>query len=287
MKDLTPRFLKSVFHRGIETPDQIEALGLSVYASVPRSVQQIQIDKIIDAKKKSKQRTKIAETLLAEVNGADLAVEALRSLRTSLHFVMMEAKNNIIMITGLSAGIGKSFVSGNLAAVIAKSGQKVLIIDADLRKGGMARSLSQTNENGLSDYLVGKINIEQTIKSLKPENMDCIVKGKTAPNPSELLLHSRFKALLDWASKHYDIVIVDTPPVLAVTDAGIVGEHCGTNLLIAHFDKTTVKEIEILTQRLAQAGVEVKGTILNSIEKTASNYYSYGYYNYSYPSDKA
>lgn len=279
--------LKSAFHRGVETPDQIEALGLSVYASIPKSVQQQQINKFIDARKKSKQSTKISETLLSEVNAADLAVEALRSLRTSLHFVMMEAKNNIIMITGPSPSVGKSFISANLAAVIAKGGQKVLMIDADLRKGGMVRSLSQKNENGLSDYLVGNISIEQAVKNLSSENMDCIVKGKTAPNPSELLLHSRFKTLLDWASDNYDIVIVDTPPVLAVTDAGIVGQHCGTNLLIAHFDITTAKEIEISVQRLAQAGVEVKGTILNAIEKTASNYYSYGYYNYSYESDKA
>jgi tyrosine-protein kinase Etk/Wzc len=279
--------LKSAFHRGLESPDQIEALGLSVYASIPKSQQQGQIDKLIDAKKKSKQGTKISETLLSEVNAADLAVEALRSLRTSLHFAMMEAKNNIIMITGPAPAVGKSFVSGNLARVIAKAGQKVLVIDADLRKGGMARSLSQSNENGLSDYLVGKISIEETIKSVSLEKIDCILKGKTPPNPSELLLHPRFKTLLDWAAENYDIVIVDTPPVLAVTDAGIVGEHCGTTLLIAHFDKTAAKEIEISLQRLALAGVEVKGAILNAVEKTASSSYSYGYYHYNYASDKA
>jgi tyrosine-protein kinase Etk/Wzc len=287
MLSIAYMFLKLAFHRGIESPDQIEVLGLSVYASIPKSAGQEPIDKEIDAKKKIRQCTKISETLLGEVNAADLAIEALRSLRTSLHFVMMEAKNNIIMVTGPSGGIGKTFVSCNLAGVIAKAGQKILIIDADLRKGKMARSLSQTHENGLSDYLVGNISITQAIKSLTSDNMDFIAKGKTPPNPSELLLHPRFKLLLDWASEHYDIVIVDTPPVLAVTDAGIVGEHCGTNLLIAHFDKTTAKEIEISVQRLAQAGVEVKGTILNAVEKTASNYYSYGYYNYSYESEKA
>jgi len=279
--------LKAAFHRGIESPEQIEALGLSVYASIPKSLHQEQIDKLIDAKKKSKQGTKISETLLSEVNAADLAVEALRSLRTSLHFAMMEAKNNIIMITGPSPSIGKSFVSGNLAGVIAKAGQKVLIIDADLRKGRMDRSLSQTNETGLSDYLVGNISIAQTVKSLTSANMDFIDKGKIPPNPSELLLHPRFKALLEWAAENYDIVIVDTPPVLAVTDSGIVGEHCGTTLLIAHFGKTAAKEVEISVQRLAQAGVEVKGCILNAVEKTASSSYSYGYYQYSYASDKA
>jgi tyrosine-protein kinase Etk/Wzc len=124
-------------------------------------------------------------------------------------------------------------------------------------------------------------------KILSSEIINFITRGKTPPNPSELLLHSRFKALLDWASENYDMVIVDTPPVLAVTDSSIVGANCGTTLLIAHFNKTTAKEIEIAVQRLAQSGVEVKGTILNAVEKTASSSYSYGYYNYSYASDKA
>jgi tyrosine-protein kinase Etk/Wzc len=101
------------------------------------------------------------------------------------------------------------------------------------------------------------------------------------------LMHPRFQELLDWASDHYDIVIVDTPPILAVTDSGIVGEKCGTTLLIALYGQTALKEIEIAAQRLAQNGVNIKGVILNGMEKKASSAYSYGYYHYAYKSDKA
>jgi tyrosine-protein kinase Etk/Wzc len=119
----------------------------------------------------------------------------------------------------------------------------------------MERVLSQSGDDDLSDFLVGNISIAQSIKSLEVENIDFVARGKAPPNPSELLLHPRFKALLDWASANYDIVLIDTPPVLAVTDSGIVCEHCGTSLLIAHFGNTAAKEILISAQRLAQTGV--------------------------------
>ncbi|MDX2322634.1 MAG: polysaccharide biosynthesis tyrosine autokinase [Moritella sp.] len=279
--------VKSAFNRGVESPEQIEEIGLSVYATIPKSVQQLQINNKIKQNKKHNQKTQISQNLLAIANPADLSIEALRNLRTSLYFALMDAKNNIIMISGPSPDIGKSFIATNLAAVIAKADQKVLIIDADMRKGRMERMLSESHKNGLSDILLGDISVEEGIKTLSIKNVDFISRGKTLPNPSELLMHKRFKQLLDWASHNYDIVILDTPPLLAVTDSALVGKHCGTTLLIARFGKTAIKEIEITVKRFAQNGINVKGVILNAVEKTASGSYSYGYYNYSYEGDKA
>jgi len=278
--------VKSALNRGIESPEQIEEIGLSVYATVPKSVQQMHINKQIKQHRTHQQHSKNLKHLLAEVNPVDLSIEALRNLRTSLHFAIMEAKNNIVMIAGPSPSTGKSFIAANLAAVVAKAEQKVIIIDADMRRGRMEHQFSQSHKHGLSDILIGEISIEEGIKILEIENLDFISRGKTPPNPSELLMHQRFKKLLDWASNNYDIVIVDTPPVLAVTDSGIVGKHCGTTLFTVLFGKTAIKEIEIAAQRLAQNGVDVKGVILNAVEKTASSSYSYRYYNYSYNSDK-
>ncbi|QUM75964.1 polysaccharide biosynthesis tyrosine autokinase [Moritella sp. 24] len=276
----------SAFKRGVESPEQIEEIGLSVYATIPKSAQQIDINHKIEQNKKYNQKTQISQTLLAIANPADLSIEALRNLRSSLYFALMDATNNIIMISGPSPDIGKSFVATNLAAVISKVDQKVLIIDADMRRGRIERILSQPHKNGLSDILLGDISVEQGIKTLNIKNVDFISRGKTLPNPSELLMHQRFKQLLDWASDNYDIVIIDTPPLLAVTDSSIVGKHCGTTLLIAHFGKTSIKEIEVTVKRFAQNGINVKGVILNSVEKTASSSYSYGYYNYNYDIDK-
>ncbi|MCQ1060020.1 polysaccharide biosynthesis tyrosine autokinase [Photobacterium sp. ZSDE20] len=275
-------FLRAAFHRGVENPDEIEAIGLPVYASVPMSDWQIELEK----KHKGKKQLTVNDTLLAVSNPADLSIEALRSLRTSLHFAMMEAKNNILMISGPSPGIGKSFVSANMAAVVAKSGSKVLVIDADMRKGRMEKQMAVNPKPGLSDYLSGQTSIESLIKQPGVEGMDFIGRGDVPPNPSELLMHPRFKALMDWASENYDIVIIDTPPILAVTDPAIVGAHAGTTLLVGRFGQNAVKEIEVTKQRFEQSGIEVKGFILNAVVRKASSYYggNYGYYNYSYSS---
>ncbi|HAS6019513.1 TPA: polysaccharide biosynthesis tyrosine autokinase [Vibrio vulnificus] len=269
--------VKAALHRGVENPDEIEQIGLSVYASVPKSNLQLEL-----ANKLARKKRNTDLTLLAESNPADLSIEALRGLRTSLHFAMMEAKNNVLMISGPAPGIGKSFVSTNFAAVAAKTGQKVLLIDADMRKGYLQQCFGLNWENGLSDLLSGKITRDVAVQSTKVENLDIITRGQVPPNPSELLMHPRFKELVDWASENYDLVIIDTPPVLAVTDPSIVGALAGTTLMVARFGQNTVKEIDVARSRFEQAGIEVKGVILNAIEKKASSSYGYGYYNYSY-----
>ncbi len=273
--------VKAALHRGVENPDEIEQIGLSVYASVPKSNLQLEL-----ANKLARKKRNTDLTLLAESNPADLSIEALRGLRTSLHFAMMEAKNNVLMISGPAPGIGKSFVSTNFAAVAAKTGQKVLLIDADMRKGYLQQCFGLNWENGLSDLLSGKVTRDVAVQSAKVENLDIITRGQVPPNPSELLMHPRFKELVDWASEHYDLVIIDTPPVLAVTDPSIVGAIAGTTLMVARFGQNTVKEIDVARNRFEQAGIEVKGVILNAIEKKASSSYGYGYYNYSYGESK-
>ena len=277
--------VKAAFHRGIESPDQIEEIGLPVYAAVPKSDLQVELTNRFKSKK---QQTKGTQALLAESNPADLSVEALRGLRTSLHFAMLEAKNNILMISGPAPGIGKSFISTNFAAVAAKTGQKVLLIDADMRKGYLQQSFGVKWDNGLSDVLSSKQDFAQSIKATPVENLDILTRGQVPPNPSELLMHPRFAELMEWASKEYDLVIVDTPPVLAVTDPSIVGAFAGTTLMVARYAQNTVKEIEVARNRFEQSGIEVKGVIFNAIEKKASSSYGYGYgyYNYAYSSDK-
>ncbi|WP_234495006.1 polysaccharide biosynthesis tyrosine autokinase [Vibrio maritimus] len=273
--------VKAAFHQGVTSPEEIEALGVPVYTSVPKSEMQLSfagVGKTGLTRKKKNDST----GLLAKVNPADLSIEALRGLRTSLHFAMLEAKNNIVMISGPAPGVGKSFVATNFAAVAAVAGQKVLLIDADMRKGYLQRSFGLKWDGGLSDVLAGKHTIEQAVKSSGIDGLDVITRGMIPPNPSELLMHQRFRDLLDWASANYDLVLVDTPPVLAVTDPSIVGAQAGTTLMVARFGQNTAKEIEVANDRFKKAGIEVKGVILNAIEKKASN--SYGYYQYSYES---
>jgi tyrosine-protein kinase Etk/Wzc len=288
MISVTIVLIKAMMHKGIESPEELEQEGINVYASIPLSEWQQKIDResVLRTKRKSNVDS---VSLLATGNPADLAIEAVRSLRTSLHFAMLEAKNNVLMISGASPNIGKTFVSTNLAAVISQSNQKVLIIDADMRKGYSHKLLGTGWENGLSDILSLQTSVEKAVRSTTVEGMDFIPRGQIPPNPSELLMSSRFKDLIEWASKNYDIVLIDTPPILAVTDAAIIGHHAGTALMIARFATNTVKEIEVSIRRFEQNGVDIKGVILNAVEKRASSYYGgYGYYQYEYRSaDKA
>ena len=278
--------LRVFLRRGIESPEQLEEIGINVYASIPvsetfakRSVQPLR------GKKKTESEY---ESFLAVENPADLAIEAIRGLRTSLHFAMMEARNNVLMISGASPNAGKTFVSSNLAATIAQAGQKVLLIDMDMRKGYTHKLFKLNNDNGLSDILSGKTEVSKAIKSVPAAGFDYISRGLVPPNPAELLMHRRLGELITWASQKYDIVILDTPPILAVTDASIIGHYAGTTLLIARFEQNTTKEIEVGFKRFEQSGVMVKGCILNGVMKKASSYYGYGYnhYGYSYTDDK-
>lgn len=277
--------VKNMLHHGIESPDQLEEQGISVYASIPLSEWQQKKDiETILRNKKSNVRSK---TLLAVGNPADLAIEAVRSLRTSLHFAMLESKNNVLMICGASPNIGKTFVSINLAAVIAQAGQRVLVIDADMRKGYSHSLLNTGWQNGLSDILSQQVSKESSVRKTEVENLDFIPRGTIPPNPSELLMGVRFKELIEWAEKNYDIVMIDTPPILAVTDAAIIGHNVGTSLMIARFGVNTVKEMEVSIRRFNQNGIDIKGVILNAVEKRASSYYGdYGYYQYEYRSNE-
>ncbi|GKM25497.1 tyrosine protein kinase [Klebsiella pneumoniae] len=272
--------LKTFLRRGIESPEQLEEIGINVYASVP--VSETFSKTVTENIGWKKQKNLENYGFLAVDNPADLAIEAIRGLRTSLHFAMMEARNNVLMISGASPNAGKTFISSNLAAVISQSGKKVLLIDTDLRKGYLHRVFNVNNTAGLSDYLSGKLDVKTIISKSKDIGFDFISRGTTPPNPAELLMHPRFQDLVSWANENYDIVILDTPPILAVTDAAIIGNYAGTTLVVARFELNTAKEIAVSIKRFEQSGVHVKGCILNGIVKKASSYYGYGYSHYGY-----
>ncbi len=276
--------LRSLFNRGIESPTALEEAGLSVYASIPLSEWQKSRDNATVRNVKGARRNKQSQ-LLAVGNPTDLAIEAIRSLRTSLHFAMMQAPNNVLMLTGVSPSIGKTFVCANLAAVISQTNKRVLLIDCDMRKGYTHELLGTTNVNGLSDVLSGVGDVTRCAQKTSVPDFDLVPRGQVPPNPSELLMSDRFGELVKWASAHYDLVLIDTPPILAVTDAAIVGRHAGTTLMVARYAVNTLKEVETSVGRFEQNGIQVRGIILNSIFRRAAGYEDYGYYEYEYKSD--
>lgn len=276
---------RRALNRGVENPDDIEKLGLPVYASIPFS----SLQKVEDDKSTKGRGTRVTP-LLASSHPTDLAIEGLRSLRTSLHFAMLEAENNRLMISGPSPKVGKSFVSSNLAAVIAQSGQRVLLVDVDMRKGYIHKMFGFEVENGLSDLLAKRCDLATATHHTDVENLHVITRGQIPPNPSELLMNKNFTEFLEKVSANYDLVILDTPPFLAVTDAAIVGRQSGTNMIVTRFELNPAREIELTIRRFAQNGIDLKGAIFNGVEKRASakyGYGAYGYYNYEYKSDNS
>jgi tyrosine-protein kinase Etk/Wzc len=259
----------------VEDPETIEAqLGLPVYATVPHSKSELALDR----------RLKKGEgtgELLAVKFPEDDAVESLRSLRTTLHFALLDAQQNSLLITGSSPGLGKSFISKNLGAVLAQLGKRVVIIDADMRRGHINKEFGLPRAMGVSEFVTGQATLENIIKPTSVPNLYVVTTGQIPPNPSELLMHSRFEELLKQLSEQFDNLIVDAPPVLAVSDAAIIGRHVGATLMVARAGKHPIRELEQAVKRMNQAGVQVKGFVFNDLN-TDRQRYRYGYKGYVY-----
>ena len=262
--------MRNMLRTGIKDSGQIETeLDLPVYATVPRSpVQESRIN-ILKKKKHI--------PILAIKNSDDIAIESLRSMRTAIHFALNNARNNVIMISGPAPELGKSFVSTNLAVILAQSNKRVLLIDADLRRGYLHKYFHQDNQAGLAEYLNGQQPLDKIVKTTEVENLSVITRGKSPANPSELLSTERFKDLLEQLATQFDHIIVDTPAILAVTDGIIISQYAGVNLVIARYGKTQIKELELVVNRFEQASVKVTGIILNDIQRTAGSSYGYNY----------
>ncbi|OBL68975.1 tyrosine protein kinase [Acinetobacter baumannii] len=271
--------LRNMLRTGIKDSGQIEnEMDLPVYATVPRSPIQESRIKILKKKK--------SIPILAVKNSDDIAIESLRSIRTAIHFALANAKNNIIMIAGPSPEVGKSFISTNLATIFAQGNKRVLLIDADMRRGYMHKYFDVDVKPGLSELLSGQADLQKVLHKTQVANLDVITRGKSPTNPSEILSSNQFKELLEQLQSQYDHIIIDTPPVLAVTDGIIISQYTGVNLIVARYAKSQMKELELTVNRFEQAGVKVNGFILNDIQRASAGY-GYGYnYTFAYKAQK-
>ncbi len=265
--------MRNMLRSGIKDSNQIEnELDLPVYATVPHSPVQESRIKILKKKKNL--------PILAVKHNDDIAIESLRSIRTAIHFALVNAKNNIIVIAGPSPEVGKSFISTNLATILAQTNKKVLLIDADMRNSYMHKYFNLDVKPGLSEFLSHQADLNQVVHTTEVDGLSIITRGKNPANPSEILSSEQFKTLLETLSPQYDHIIIDTPPILAVTDGIIISQYVGVTLLVARYAKTQMKELELTVNRFEQAGVKVTGFILNDIQREAGGY-GYGY-NYAY-----
>lgn len=275
MTSLAVIWLKRSLRVVIEDPEVIESkLGLPVYATIPHSEDEVALFS------RGRHGKSVGE-LLAMVKPEDDAIESLRGLRTTIHFALMDALHNSILITGSSPGLGKSFISKNLGAVLAQAGSRVVIIDADLRRGHINKEFGLRREVGVSEYVAGTVNLEDIVKPTAVPNLWIVTTGQIPPNPSELLMHLRFEQLLQQLGEQFDMLIIDAPPILAVSDAAIIGRMAGATLMVARAGHHPVSELEQAVKRLNHAGVQVKGFVFNDLN-TDRQRYRYGYRGYVY-----
>lgn len=271
-------FVRKNLFGGIDDPHEIEQiLGLTVSAAIPHSEKQ-------DALYLEMQSNPKKVSVLAHQDPQDMAIEGLRSFRTSLQFSMLGAKNNIVMISGATPGVGKSFVSVNFAAVLASTGKKVLLIDADLRKGYLQKYFGIERTHGLSELIARQIDLEVAVRRSMVENVDFIPTGALPPRPAELLTRPHFADLLKTVSEQYDFVLVDTAPVLAVSDALVVAPFVGTVFNVARGGISTIGEIEESVKRFNKAGSAVTGIVFNDLKPRIGRYgygSKYGKYRYA------
>lgn len=268
---LAATLLGGLLRRSVQDGAEIEAVGLPVFATINRA-----------GRSTGRRAGSGPLPILASAFPDDLAVESLRSLRTALHFGMLDSDGRALAITSPAPEAGKSFVAVNLAAVAAQSGLRVCLVDADMRRGYLRRYLSlPRNTPGLAEHLAGQLDLEEALHVDAATGLTLLPAGRYPPNPSELLMRRSFRSLVSTLGERYDLVILDTPPALAVTDSQIVARHASMTLAVIRHDRTLSRDLDALQAVFRGAGLRLQGAILNDIApgraRAGAGAYRYAY----------
>lgn len=270
-------FLRHSLQRHDNYPALLEyQVGLPLFAAIPHSKKQRRLARLLD---QGKERD---TTILVSHDPLDISVESLRGLRTTLEATLASDESKIIMVSSPAPGMGKSFISTNLAALLASIRKRVLIIDADMRNGRLHETFAIAKQPGLSDLLSGKASLGDVIVSLPEIGVDLIPRGEMVLNPAELLVLGDLADTLEQLKSFYNHIVIDSPPILGATDAAIMGKHCDATFLVVKEGRYTAQELEVSFRRLQQVGVKPNGFIINDM-KEGSSYYPY--YGYAYQRD--
>lgn len=211
---------------------------------------------------------------IVEKEPKSVAAESYRTLRTNIEYSIIDEKNKVILVTSSEPGEGKTTTSGNIALALAQSDKKVIIVDCDLRKPSIHKRFKLSNEVGLSEVILGKESI--TFAGQKySDNLTVLTSGKIPPNPSEMLASKNMTSLVEALKKVFDYVILDTPPVLAVTDAQIIATKADGVVLVVRAEKTKKDTVKSALELLKKVNANILGTVLNGTEMKKDNYYYY------------
>ncbi|GAB3682801.1 polysaccharide biosynthesis tyrosine autokinase [Salinisphaera aquimarina] len=274
--------LRAALKRGINDPSEIESkLGIPVYSVIPFSSWLARFSR-------RAQRKGETAPVLARDHGDEVAVEALSSLRTSLYFSQMDSSSNVILITGPSPGVGKSFVSANLAYLIADTDKKVVMVDADMRRGRLHEFVGgQDRDPGLSQVLAGEVSWRDALREIDGTSACVLTTGPIPPKPSSLLMRSSFATLMSELQQEFDLVIVDAPPILAVTDAAVIAASVPniSTFLVVRAGAHPIAELQETVKRFSRQNHKITGVVVNAFKQSHTEYAGgYNYYHYEYKS---
>jgi tyrosine-protein kinase Etk/Wzc len=256
----------SYLRSSVVSSQDLEAMGLPVFATLNRHP---------SAPQAAKGRKSLPLVALDTPN--DLFVEGLRSLRTGLHFGMLDAQTRSVVFVSPAPNVGKSFICANLAVVAAQSGQKVCLIDGDMRRGQQRKYFGVPRAHpGLAQVLAGEVDLPTALSSTLVENLSLLTSGPFPPNPSELLMREDLSNLIKTLDADFDLIIVDAPPVLAVTDPVVLGRAVGSVIAVTRFRRTHPSEVLAMRKTLEAAGVKLAGAILNDFDPKKARSGRYG-----------
>lgn len=263
-------FIRKSLKKSIDDPADIEqTLGMPVYAVIPYSKAQAELPGQAEP-------GPVHTPLLAYSAPTDVAIESLRTFRTVLQYNLTGLNGKIVLITGPTPGTGKSFVSANLAALLGSGGKRVLLIDGDLRNGQLHSYFGMGRQAGLSEVLAGDKRLENVIHKDVQPNVDFITTGALPDNCSELLMRPTLATLLAALEARYDVILIDSAPVLAVSDPIILGMHAAAIYLLIRAGMTTSADMAESVKRLNQAGLSANGFLFNGVALRGRQY-NYGY----------
>ena len=261
-------YVRNYFDRTIKSPEDIEYKKMELIGWVPK-VKELHSKNGID----------YSELIL--LNEPDsISSEAFRTLRTRVQFSKYTKNAKTLLITSSAPGEGKTIISVNLTASFAQANKKSVIVDCDLRKPRVHRIFNDNETPGFLDYLFGKLSYENIIRKTEIRNLDFIPAGTIPPNPSEIMGSRAMKALLQKLKEDYEIVVIDSPPVMAVSDAEILAQFVDASILIASAHSTEVDWLEESVNRLKNEQNNFAGVILNNFNFKSGYHSYYKYYDH-------
>ncbi|OGB65308.1 MAG: hypothetical protein A2Y94_01355 [Caldithrix sp. RBG_13_44_9] len=281
-------FLLEYFDDSIKNPEELEKMGFPILATIPEISSKEVIENVISANGESEEMgeaRQIETRLVTHFDPKSPVSEAYRTLRTNIQFKNKKTKQHVILVTSSAPKEGKSTTVANLAITMAQMGNKTVLIDGDLRRPVIHSIFNMKKENGLTNYLIGNATLKEIVRPTFVEHLAVIPSGPLPPNPSELLGSDEMKKLLEDLKNQFEVILFDSPPVIAVTDAAIMSTLVDGIVLVIKAHQTHREAIKRAKSLLDTAEARIFGSLLNgvNIQKTyGTNYYYYYYQYYQY-----